>query len=97
MNSYTSFAEYYDTLMCKDFNYAHIADYVENIFDLYSLNANLVCELACGTGNITLLLAERGYDMIAVDNSYDMLDIARRKAAKLTDNNILFLNQKKYM
>ena len=91
MNSYTSFAEYYDMLMIDDFNYEHIADFVENIFDAYSLDANLVCELACGTGNITIPLAKRGYDMIALDNSYDMLEIARRKAEKLP--NILFLNQ----
>ena len=72
-------------------NITHIADFVENIFDAYSLDANLVCELACGTGNITIPLAKRGYDMIALDNSYDMLEIARRKAEKLP--NILFLNQ----
>ena len=93
MNSYTCFAEFYDKLMAEDFNYSHIADYVENVFDAYSVDANLVCELACGTGNITIPLAKRGYDMIAVDNSYDMLDIARKKASSLCDNNILFLNQ----
>lgn len=91
MNSYTSFAEIYDKLMKEDFNYNHIADFVENIFSEYNINAKLVCELACGTGNITIPLSERGYDMIAVDKSTEMLNIARAK----TENagNILFLNQ----
>lgn len=89
MNSYTDFSEYYDRLMRSDFNYEHIADYLENLFDLFGCNPNLVCELACGTGNITLPLSKRGYDMIAVDKSYEMLDIARKKS----DGSILFLNQ----
>ncbi len=89
MNSYTDFSEYYDKLMNADFNYEHIADYIENLFDRCGCNPNIVCELACGTGNITLPLARRGYDMIGVDRSFEMLDIARKKS----DGNILFLNQ----
>lgn len=90
MNSYTGFSEYYDRLMNSDFNYEHIADYIENTFDRYDLNPKLVCELACGTGNITLPLARRGYDMIATDKSYDMLNAAREKEG---GEGILFLNQ----
>lgn len=43
-----------------------------------------------GTGNITIPLAKRGYDMTGVDISEDMLNIAREKADGL---DILFLNQ----
>ena len=91
MSSYTYFSQYYDKLMRSDFDYERIADYIENLFDLYDCNVSLVCELACGTGNITLPLARRGYDMIAVDSSYEMLDIARKKVTD--EKNILFLNQ----
>ena len=93
MNSYTFFAEYYDMLMAEDFDYERIADYLENLFDMYKKDAELVCELACGTGNITIPLAKRGYDMTAVDVSADMLGIAKSKAAGAGQSGILFLNQ----
>ncbi len=47
---------------------------------MYDVNPDLVCDLACGTGNITIPLAKRGYDMTGVDISEDMLNIAREKA-----------------
>ena len=37
------------------------------------INSGLVLELGCGTGTITELLAEAGYDMIGIDNSEEML------------------------
>ncbi|MBQ3037871.1 MAG: methyltransferase domain-containing protein [Clostridia bacterium] len=92
MNSYTNFAKYYDILMHKDISYSKICDFIENIFILKDLNPNLICDLACGTGNVSIPLAKRGYELISVDKSIDMLNIAREKAQK--DNlDILFLNQ----
>ncbi len=92
MNSYTKFARLYDSLMNSDVNYAHWADYIENLFDFFDKSPDIVCDLACGTGNITLPLARRGYDMIGVDKSFDMLSIAREKA---TENSldVMFLEQ----
>lgn len=90
MNSYSDFAYIYDSLMHKDINYEQWADYIENIFDMYDINPSLVCDLACGTGNITIPLARRGYDMTGVDISEDMLNIARTKSEGL---DILYLNQ----
>ncbi len=92
MNSYTKFAQLYDGLMHADINYEEYADYIENLFDLYGKNPEIVCDLACGTGNITLPLAKRGYDMIGVDRSFDMLAIAREKAQKL-NLDTMFLQQ----
>ena len=90
MKSYKDFAYIYDALMHSDINYEHWADYIENIFDMYNINPSLVCDLACGTGNITIPLAKRGYDMTGVDISEDMLNSAREKSSGL---NILYLNQ----
>lgn len=90
MNSYSDFAYIYDALMHRDIDYEKWADYIENIFTMYDINPDLVCDLACGTGNITIPLARRGYDMTGVDISEDMLNIARDKAEGL---DILFLNQ----
>ena len=91
MNSYTAFSNIYDTLMHRDINYEHIADYIENIFAIYEKTPDIVVDLACGTGNLTLPLSKRGYDMIGIDKSIDMLNIARQKSG--FDNSILFLNQ----
>ena len=41
---------------------------------------NLVVELGCGTGSFTLEMAKRGYDIMGIDLSSEMLDIARRKS-----------------
>lgn len=90
MNSYADFAYIYDALMRRDIDYEKWADYIENIFTLYGADPTLVCDLACGTGNITIPLARRGYDMTGVDISEDMLNVARSKSEGL---DILFLNQ----
>ena len=89
---YRGFADIYDQLMHTDIPYSRWADYIENIFILNDINPGLVCELACGTGNMTIPLARRGYEMIGVDLSADMLSAAREKAAA-ENLDILFLNQ----
>jgi SAM-dependent methyltransferase len=88
--SYNEFAYIYDRLMKSDINYDEWVDYIENIFIHYGKDVNLAADLACGTGNFTIPLAKRGYDMIGVDVSEDMLNVARDKAG---DSEILFLNQ----
>ncbi len=89
---YNDFAYIYDKLMQADVDYNKIADFIENIFIMYDKNPTLVADLACGTGNVTIPMAKRGYEMIGVDISEEMLSVAREKAQ---DNNvdILFLNQ----
>ena len=91
MNSYTAFSNIYDSLMKKDLDYEKITDYIENIFTLHGKNPDMVVELACGTGNLTIPLANRGYDMIGIDKSEDMLSVAREKTS--ADSGILYLCQ----
>ncbi|MDD6735448.1 MAG: methyltransferase domain-containing protein, partial [Clostridiales bacterium] len=67
-------------------------DYIENLFGYFDKSPQIVCDLACGTGNITLPLARRGYDMIGVDKSFDMLSIAREKALG-SGLDVMFLEQ----
>ena len=80
MESYTDFAYIYDKLIDQD--YEKWADYIEEIFKKHNVNPKLVLDLGCGTGSITNILAKRGYDMIGVDLSPDMLNVARDKAMK---------------
>lgn len=73
-----------------DIDYGKLCDFIENVFDMYGINPEIVADFACGTGGVTIPMAQRGYDMIGIDKSFDMLDIARNKAG---DEGILFLNQ----
>ena len=92
MNSYTNFAAIYDKLMSEDIDYDKWADYIENIFAHFDNSPKLICDLACGTGNITIPMAKRGYDMIGTDKSPQMLSVAREKAAREVLD-IMFLSQ----
>lgn len=91
MEAYTSFAEVYDTFM-DNVPYEEWASYLHGILKEYSIRDGLVLELGCGTGSMTELLAEKGYDMIGVDNSEDMLELAMEKRMK-SGHDILYLLQ----
>jgi SAM-dependent methyltransferase len=82
MNSYGFLAESYDCLT-KDVRYIAWADYIEKHFARLSLPVKTVVDLACGTGSLTKLLAERGYTVTGVDLSPDMLAQAVDKCESL--------------
>ncbi len=88
--SYNGFAYIYDKLT-DDVEYEKRADYIEHLFKMHmDYKPELVCDLACGTGTICRLMCEKGYDMIGIDNSLDMLNVAKEKSQ---DSKILYLNQ----
>lgn len=76
---YSEFAYIYDALMHADIDYGKWCDYIENLFDLHGSEVDSICELACGTGNMTSILEGRGYKMTASDISSDMLMVAKEK------------------
>ena len=55
------------------------ADFLERLFQRARLPVHTVLDLACGTGTMTWLLTARGYELIAVDGSEDMLAAAAAK------------------
>ena len=91
MEAYTGFAQVYDTFM-DNIPYKQWAVYLTALLEEYGVKDGLVLELGCGTGSMTRLLAGRGYDMIAVDNSEEMLMIAREKSME-DPGGILYLLQ----
>lgn len=91
MGAYESFASVYDLFM-SDIDYDEWVEYVEEIWEKFNIKPEIVCELGCGTGSISLRLAEKGYDMIGIDISADMLSEARNKAVQ-SDKEVLFLLQ----
>ena len=68
--------------MMKNFNYRKWKRYIEDIFKLYGVSPIDIVDLACGTGTMSILLAQQGYNVIGVDNSEDMLFVAREKSRK---------------
>ncbi len=91
MSSYNEFAEVYDLFM-EDVDYRAWSRYVVEIFDRYGIKPGRILDTACGTGNITIPLAQRGYELWGLDLSEDMLSIAESKARALKQK-IRFLNQ----
>lgn len=93
-NLYSALAPFYDALN-RDVDYRTWADFAEACFAKYFPGkVESVLDLACGTGSMALELCRRGYDMIGVDASPDMLAVARERAeeAGLSDR-ILYLCQ----
>lgn len=78
MEAYTGFAALYDTFM-DNVPYGEWSRYLIGLLREYGVDGGLVCELGCGTGSITRRLRDAGYDMIGIDLSEDMLEVARER------------------
>ena len=105
MEVYTDFADVYDIFM-DDTPYQEWADFLAQLIEKYGISKpvrdkeqgildserNLVLDLGCGTGTLTELLYQKGYDMIGVDLSQEMLNIALEKKEK-SGSEILYLCQ----
>lgn len=88
MEAYTSFAEVYDLFM-DNVPYEAWSTYLGELFQEYGIKNGLLLDLGCGTGKLTRLMESKGYDMIGVDYSYDMLSIAKEHS----EESILYLLQ----
>ncbi|MEY8432556.1 class I SAM-dependent methyltransferase [Lachnospiraceae bacterium 48-42] len=91
MEAYTGFAGVYDIFM-DNVPYEEWAGYLWEILRKYGIEDGLLLELGCGTGSMTECMAGYGYDMIGVDYSIEMLELAWKKKEK-SGHDILYLNQ----
>lgn len=91
MEAYTDFASVYDKFM-DETPYEQWSQNIRNVLEEYEIRDGLVLELGCGTGSMTELLAGMGYDMIGIDCSEEMLNIASSKKEQ-SGHDILYLNQ----
>ena len=91
MEAYTSFASVYDTFM-DNVPYEEWGEYIYSLLCRYGVRDGIVLDLGCGTGTMTEILAGYGYDMIGVDNSEDMLELAMEKRIA-SGHDILYLLQ----
>lgn len=91
MNAYSDFARVYDMFM-DNVPYDEWTEYIVSLLTEYDIDDGLLLDLGCGTGNITERLADKGYDMIGIDNSEEMLNIALEKREQ-SGHDILYINQ----
>lgn len=91
VEAYTSFASVYDKFM-DNVPYEEWGGYIHDLLCGYGVRDGIVLDLGCGTGTMTELLAGYGYDMIGVDNSEDMLELAMEKRIA-SGHDILYLLQ----
>ena len=81
MEQYKDFAFVYDELM-NEVDYNGWVKYIEDIIKNENAQVQNILELACGTGNLTIPLTKKNYDIAGIDISEEMLSVAREKAEK---------------
>lgn len=79
MEQYNDFAFIYDELM-NEVDYDGWVKYIEDIIKNENAEVQNILELACGTGNLTIPLTKKNYDIAGIDISDQMLSVAREKA-----------------
>ena len=79
MSGYSAFARFYDKLTAN-IDYRKRGEYFHEIIKKFkTTEGDILLDLACGTGSISEVMADLGYDVIGVDNSDEMLGIAIEK------------------
>ena len=91
MDAYGALAVSYDRLT-NDVDYAAVVDFYMQILEKEGLYPRTAVDLACGTGSVAMLLAQKGMAVTGVDMSEEMLCVASQKAQKL-ENAPLFVCQ----
>lgn len=96
MSVYHKMAKYYDMLYGKKENILEECNFLEKIFKKYCKNQPLeIADLGCGTGNHSLVLADRNYRVIGIDQSQYMIKEAKQKSDPKKENLQFFVQNMK--
>lgn len=78
-NFYDALAMYYDTMQ-SDMDPEAWADFISMLIGRHSgIKTESITDLGCGTGSVTVALAEKGYSMTGLDSAEEMLAQATAK------------------
>lgn len=91
VEAYHAFAAVYDRLM-EEIPYEEWCEYVTGLLAEWGVKDGLLLELGCGTGTLTGMFADRGFDMIGIDSSQEMLSRAMERQGE-RNQGILYLLQ----
>lgn len=95
-NNFCAYSKYYD-LLYKDKDYNSEVFYILNLISNYNLNAKSILELGSGTGIHGMLLKNHGYDVLGVELSKDMAEVAKNKGFECVVSDIvLFITEKRF-
>lgn len=92
MASYGDFAYFYDNLT-DNVDYEKRCSYIKGLLAENGVGEGILLDLACGTGTVSLMLSDMGYDVIGVDASEDMLSVAQEKKME-SGADVIFLCQR---
>ena len=91
--AYNEFAYFYDEFN-GEADYDMLYSHIKQELDAHDIKDGIVADLGCGTGELTLMLTQAGYDMIGIDQSEEMLCVVRDKAEQLgLSGKLLLLRQ----
>ena len=80
--AYNEFAYFYDEFN-GEADYDALYGYVTDELKAHGVADGILADLGCGTGDLTLMLTQAGYDVIGIDRSEEMLSVLREKADEL--------------
>ncbi len=89
--SYDSFSRFYD-LLTDNVEYEKRADYFCRLLSMCGIKDGILLDLGCGTGSMSVKMAQCGFDVIGVDSSIGMLNAAQQKMFEC-GKHLLLLNQ----
>ena len=93
-NDFDSFAEYYNLLFPEGWKKASkkIADRIDHILKNWKNPIYSILDCGCGTGIPAIHLASKGYKLVGIDISNEMLNIARRNSQYNENLKLIELN-----
>lgn len=90
--SYKEFSYFYDYFNYNA-DYDKLFDKIVSLASWRGVKTGIVCDLGCGTGELAFRFGKAGFDVIAVDNSDEMLDVLYDKKDELGADDVLILKQ----
>ena len=82
MKIFSDYAQYYD-LLNQQKDYKQEVAYITSLINKYTPKANSLLDLGCGTGLHAIHFAEEGYFVSGIDQSQDMINVARDRLKTL--------------
>lgn len=92
MSGYGDFAFYYDALT-DNVDYKARGEYINSLLFENGISKGILLDLACGTGSLSVFFAKKGFEVIGVDASEEMLSVAQSKLFE-NEAEAVFLCQK---
>ncbi len=79
MSTFVQYAQYFD-LFYKNKNYKAEVDYVDCLINRYAgRDKKRLLDIGCGTGNHDIWFVKKGYQVVGIDRSREMIALAKRQ------------------